>query len=221
MSTWVGIDGVGMNWRQKHAFTLIELLVVIGMMAVIMGVLSFSLRGGGQSVGLQNAQAMCSSMVSAARAKAALTGRDARLVLVNDASSGAYYLRRLAVLYQDESGNWQQSDQSVTLPSGVCVVPPDTVPVVDGMNWGSAEQSVFSSTSSMSVPFDGSSVDCWYVSFTSRGTVAGAGIQIVLSSVRHDADGFSFDNPSNLRGLRVSNYGVQTLISDADGFPSG
>jgi prepilin-type N-terminal cleavage/methylation domain-containing protein len=211
-----------MNWRQKHAFTLIELLAVIGMMAVILGVLSFSLRGGGQSVGLQNAQAMCSSMVSAARAKAALTGRDARLVLVNDAASETNYLRRLAVLYQDELGNWQQSDQSVTLPRGVCVVPPDTVPVVDEVSWGTAEQSVFTGpNSSMSVSLDGSPVDCWYVSFTSRGTVAGSGIQIVLSTVRFDADGFSFDNPSNLRGLRVSSYGVQTLISNADGFPSG
>jgi prepilin-type N-terminal cleavage/methylation domain-containing protein len=211
-----------MNRSNKHAFTLIELLAVIGMMAVIMGVLSFSFRGGGQSIALQNAQAMCSSMVSAARAKAALTGRDARLVLVNDATSETGYLRRLAVLHQDQSGNWLQSGQSITLPKGVCVVPPDSVPVVDEVSWGTAEQSAFSgSNASVQVLFDGTLVDCWYISFTSRGTVSGSGIQIVLSTVRFDVAGFAFDNPSNMRGLKVSSYGVQTLISDADGFPTG
>lgn len=217
-----GIDGGGMNRRKEHAFTLIELLAVIGMMAVIMGVLSFSFRGGGQAVGLQNAQAMCSSMVSAARGKAALTGRDARLILVSEATSTTDYLRRLAVQHQDESGNWLPPDQSIFLPKGVCVVPPGTVPVVDEVSWGTAEQSSFTGPNlSTSVTVDGTPVSCWYISFTSRGTVAGSGIQIVLSTVRFDAVGFAFDNPSNMRGLKVSSYGVQTLISDADGFPTG
>jgi len=190
------------------------------MMAVIMGVLSFSFRGGGQSVGLQNSQAMCSSMVSAARAKAALTGRDAWLVLVSDEASDSDYLRRLAVRYQDESGN-RQTGKSVTLPRGICVVPPNTVPVVDEVSWGTAEQSTFSdSNATMQVPFDGTPIGCWYISFTPRGTIVGLGIQVVLSTVQLDAEGFAFDNPSNIRGLTISKYGVQTLISGADGFPS-
>ncbi|MEZ5275890.1 MAG: type II secretion system protein [Opitutaceae bacterium] len=217
------IEVESIHGSKARGFTLIELLAVIGLITVILGVLSFSLEGGGTAVGLQNGQAMVSSLVSAARGKAALTGNGSRLVLVADADHPNEYLRCLAVLYIDQSGSWVQNDDLVYLPESIGVVPPDsvTVPVVDGIVWGTAEVSEFSSGSTMSVEIDGHLMDCWYVSFTSRGTVDGSGLQIVLSTVQRTADGFAFDNPSNMRGLRISSYGVQTLIDGADGFPSG
>ena len=61
--------------RYKRGFTLLELLVVLAVMGVMMGLIGFSLLGGGGNE-LGAAQRELLGLVQKARSQAALSGRE-------------------------------------------------------------------------------------------------------------------------------------------------
>ena len=89
--------------RSKQGFTLMELLVVLAVMGVMMGLIGFSLLGGGGNE-LGAAQRELLGLVQKARAQAALTGKETRLIIWNDPEDEEKYHRYVEIV-TEESNN--------------------------------------------------------------------------------------------------------------------
>lgn len=216
----------------RKAFTLIELLVVIGVIAVIASA-GFALLGNRNTgTGLANAQFISVSMLNSARARAAATGRNARLLVAADTNVPTDYLRRLYVAYQDVDAvtstvTWRLLDGGTPLPAPVYVVPEGltTTQMVTGVPVFATEyRSNFSGSATISLTFSNiESRDFWYMEITPRGTLSGGPDRLVFSTAQISPPGSTppgprFENDQNLRGFRISTYGIPTLANDAASF---
>lgn len=208
--------------RRRRGFTLIELLVVIGIVLIVAGVGLVSLRTS-PAAALQSAQGTVSSLMTATRAHAAITGRNARLLVWADPAQPDSYLRRVAVAFQDESGNWLTSSEGTVLPRGVYVVPQATpVPVASGVTWP-ANDSLRSNFSNFpagvpgNLTVNGQPGTFLWIDVTFRGTTA-TGRRLLLGTAEVTSSGPAFNNPDALRGFVLSAYAVQTLIDDRASF---
>ena len=65
------------GWSAKRAFTLLELLIVMAVMGLMMGLIGFTLLGGGGEE-LGSAQREVLGLVQQARTRAALSGAETR-----------------------------------------------------------------------------------------------------------------------------------------------
>jgi prepilin-type N-terminal cleavage/methylation domain-containing protein len=223
-----------MQIAEKKGFTLIELLVVIGVIAVIAGV-GFSIFGGRNSgTNLANAQFISVSLLNSARAQAAATGRNARILVAADTSTTARddFLRRFYVAFQDVdqiTGNstWKVTDSGTALPPSVYVVPEnlDSTYMAAGVSvFGTNFRSNFSGTAPISLTFPGvPSSSFWYIELTPRGTIVSGPDRLVMATAQTAPPGSTppgprFDNDQNMRGFRLSTYGVPTFANDASSF---
>ena len=95
-----------MNIEQKFkrnkifGFTLLELLIVLAVMGLMMGLVGFSLLGGGGAE-LGAAQRELLGMVQQARTRAALTGSETRLIVNNNEDDEEKYHRYMEVIVLD------------------------------------------------------------------------------------------------------------------------
>jgi prepilin-type N-terminal cleavage/methylation domain-containing protein len=112
----------------SRAFTLIELLIVIAVVGILIGSVGLGLRDSDKGNALQAAQSSLSSLVSAARAQAALNGSNASVIIWGDPSDMETYLRRAAVMVETTVGGstfWVQKGEPMTMPNGIYFVPVD------------------------------------------------------------------------------------------------
>lgn len=220
----------------RHAaFTLIELLVVIAVIVMVAGVGVAIFRGRNTGTSLSSAQLLSVSLLNSVRAQAASTGRNARLLVAADTSSAAEgeYLRRIYVAYQEVTNQstgattWRVTDGGTALPPGIYVVPESlsSTQMATGVStFASQLQSNFSGTATASLSFTGvKSSTFWYIEMTPRGTLSGGPDRLVLASAQDAPPGSTppgprFDNADNVRGFRISTYGVPTLVNDAPSF---
>ena len=112
--------------RRRMGFTLMELLIVLAVMGVMMGMIGFSLSGGGGAA-LQASQRQLLGLVQQARAKAVLYGRPARLIVSvsEDEKDLDRFYRYLEIVVQDtnETGKWLIQGDGKFLEDGVFLVP--------------------------------------------------------------------------------------------------
>jgi len=223
-----------MHSKLRRAFTLIELLVVIGVIAVIAGAGFSILNGRNSGTNLANSQLLSVSLLNSARAQAAATGRNARLLVAADPAVAAQddFLRRFYVAYQDVDqttgiGTWRLTDAGTPLPPGVYVVPEnvDSTYMASGVTLFTANfRSNFSGATTITQTYPGVTPGVfWYIEITPRGTLVNAPDRIVIASAQVAPPGSTppgprFDNDQNLRGLRISTYGIPTLVNDAASF---
>lgn len=216
----------------QRGFTLIELLVVIGLIAVLAGGIGLSIGGGDKSNGIKSAQNIISSLLSGARGQAALSQSDAAIV-VNVTTTDDNFLRELRIVKKNADNKWIVSGNPVFLDKGVYVVPaltaglPTTNVSFDTANgsWTGLHSTAYDTTSDIGpLYFDDAGLNQISNSkyrilntFKSLGTTSPG--NIVLSTA--DLTGpnqLKFDNPNNIRGIKISNYGVATLVNEAEGF---
>lgn len=120
-----------MNASLRRAFTLIELLVVIAVIGVLVGALGAALRSGDRGPALQAAQSNLSSLISAARAQAALDNTTCTVLIWADPSDLETYLHRACVAEWVDTNNngtgdsWARQGQVIDLPKGVYFAPGD------------------------------------------------------------------------------------------------
>lgn len=110
--------------NRKRGFTLIELLVVIGLIVLLAGVLSFSLRDPGGTVGVSSGVRISASMVTSARQQAILKSKPARIIIATESQNSEKRLRYMGVIYQnpdDPTGTttWIAANDGTYLPNGV------------------------------------------------------------------------------------------------------
>lgn len=221
------------------AFTLLELLVVVGLIAALSFVLVGGLGGGGKAAALQSAQATLANLVTAARVKAMASGQPARVLVCIDPNSTAQpgrYLRYVALQVQ-VAGTWQLLTETY-LPDGVYVVPGNFTSIPAGLfpantstPWTRSDGSALRSTvlrngSITAEAISGNVAEQWVsFSLSAAGTTTQAG-DIIVAAGRRRAPGsyavgespVELENPEQVRGISLSQYGVPVLINSRASF---
>ena len=234
-------------YKMSSAFTLLELLVVIGLIAGLSLVLFVGLRGGGKSAALQSAQSTVANLVTAARLKAAASGRHCRVLVANDPADTDRYLRFLALQQAQLPGanpaNWD-TVQTILLPAEIYIVPaalgaPGGL-VADSTQWRRASDPAEALVSGVfqnqdithALEGDTAARQWTGVCFTPQGTLTALGVgpppkgQLVIATGDLRAPGtYAADespvrlaNPESVRGLVLSAYGVPALLNDRSAF---
>jgi prepilin-type N-terminal cleavage/methylation domain-containing protein len=225
---------------RQRAFTLIELLVVIGLIAVLAGGIGVALLDGSSGNALQNSQSIVTSLTSVARSKAALEQTNAAVIL-NTRTTDDGFLREFRIVVRDPTDTfWTVVGDSTTLDRGIYFVNPasefTSTVTFTGSAWTTELRS--NALTNDEIPIagiklaDGTtnlvSVKTYRIVqiYTPRGTVpayanasatAPAGGRIVFSPGKLAADGkITFDKPDSVRGLLISDYGVSTLLNEAE-----
>ena len=221
----------------KAAFTLVEMLVVIGVIAVFIGTIGLSIGGGNQGVAMQNSQGTLLSALSGARAKAALF-QASSAIFVNATPGNDGFMRELRIATSTDHDNdatsperWVAKGEVIPLSEGVYLVPPAAAfPNTDidyqptATDWTDAHSTSYDSAETVLYAADGTTrVDAAdynrLVALTERGTTADAG-RLILAPARvaPGGTGLIFDQVQALRGARISNYGVATLVEGLESF---
>ena len=171
--------------RVPAGFTLVEVLVVMGFIAAVAGVLGLALFAPAGGVALQAGQRTLATLCTAARARAVVTGGDARLLVAAGVAGSADRLRYLEIVHADPAGpdRWLTEGAGFLLPSGIYVVPPTAGAVPGGAAWPEGRCSTALSPSAEMLTINGAEAGPFYsVSFTARGTTRGG--SVVLTAGR-------------------------------------
>lgn len=215
--------GVGAKFRR--GFSLAEVVVVLAIVAVLLRLSAGVLRPSTSGRALEAAQLAVAGSLESARISAALRQRPCRLLILADApGNGAPDLRLreclVAAPSPAEDGVWIALGRPTLLPPPIRFVPPSAPAMPPPATWGDAPRSSIAAPLPLRVRVDGSERFAlhYVVEFSPRGTAVAS--TLLLSPARATAaeGAVLFLESSDLRGIRVSQYGFLTLLSDAGSF---
>ena len=110
--------------EENQGFTLIELLVVLAVVGLMMGVIGFSLLGGGGAE-LGASQRNVLGVLHQARTIAASTGVVTRIIINADPEDEEKFCRYIEIISKDtnQTDSWIVKRESISLNDGVYFVP--------------------------------------------------------------------------------------------------
>jgi len=215
---------------RRAGFTLIELLVVIGLIAVLAGGIGLALGKGDRGTSLRSAQGTISSLISGARAQAALNQTNAA-IFVNATPTSDNFMREFRIAIETSANNWQVKGDPVVLPRGIFLVPkdaaftePSEVEYVGTWKSGSTwtlHSTAYTATNRQlkDAANNNISADNYHklVDMSVRGTAA-AGKLVLAIAEPQPSGSIKYDKPDSVRGMLVSSYGVASFINEAEAF---
>lgn len=220
------------NAPRGRGFTLIELLVVIGLIAVLAGGIGLSLGKGDRGTSLRTAQATIASLLSGARAQAALNQTNAA-IFVNADPASENFLREFRIAVETSTNNWRAKGDPIMLPRGLYLVPAKGVFASPGEvqfngTWDSGSTwSLYPSTNTYNSTDrrlkdsadNDISTDAYHrlVNLSVRGTTSAGKIVVAIAEPQPDGS-IRYDYPDLVRGMLVSTYGVASFINEAEAF---
>ena len=108
--------------RRKAAFTLLELMVVMGVMALLFGLIGFSLSGSGTEI--KSFQRELVSMIVKTRNLAISEGVEARLAVRTDSQSKDHFSRYIEIHSEGNMSDlWMVRESDYFLPEGTWFLP--------------------------------------------------------------------------------------------------
>jgi prepilin-type N-terminal cleavage/methylation domain-containing protein len=108
--------------RRKSAFTLLELMVVMGVMALLFGLIGFSLSGSGTEI--KSIQRELVSMIVKTRNLAISEGVEARLAVRTDSQSKDHFSRYIEIHSEGNTSDlWVVRQSDYFLPDGTWLIP--------------------------------------------------------------------------------------------------
>ena len=113
-----------MRPEENQGFTLIELLVVLAVVGLMMGVIGFSLLGGGGAE-LGASQRNVLGVLHQARTIAASTGVVTRIIINSDPEDEEKFFRHIEIISKDtnQTDSWIVKRERIPLNDGVYFVP--------------------------------------------------------------------------------------------------
>ena len=215
-----------------------ELLIVLAIMGVMMGLVGFSILGGGGNE-LGAAQRQLLGMVQKARTQAALSGLETRLLINSDTDNQDRYHRYVEIVYRDEneSESWVVAGEGKFLTDRIYFVPAsdDSSSQPDG--WRSDAYSTWSNKEREPFELDaafkgkrkeGGSENFNYVEFDSAGNLVcqedSSGIllppKLVLAvgepNPGSDDSLIRFNDPSAIAGILMRQFGGFAVLDVND-----
>lgn len=207
------------------AFSLIELLALLGVVALLGSSLGLALSGDNVGRSLQEAQALLSANLTAARTHAALSRRATRVLVFTREDRGRIAddvaWRYLELVNENEAGEWEAVGVGSCLPKRIRLVPKTMPTTVPGVTWSATALSSLPGEVELRIRRHGrvESVSCLYVEFTPLGNTSVA--TLVVSPARRLSDKAGplvYDRPEAVRGVKLSQYGAQTLLPGIESF---
>ena len=218
--------------KKPKGFTLLELLIVLAVMGLMMGLVGFSLLGGGGAE-LGSAQRELLGIVQQARARAALSGSETRLIVNNVEDDLDKYHRYVEIIVQDTCSTtgevkWLVMGEGKYLTDGVYFVPEGKDKSETVAQWRSDAYTIWSDEKddfSLKPSFKGvrelnGENKFRYLAFDQVGDVvfpesSGGGMQkapkLVLGVGAPNPSGegkpLRFDNPNSISGILLRRYG--------------
>ena len=227
-----------MKIRSSLGFTLMELLVVLAVMGVMMGLIGFSLLGGGGNE-LGAAQRELLGLVQKARAQAALSGRETRLIVYNDSADEDKYHRYLEIITRDSNDSlcWAVAGEGEFLTDRIYLVPSDESYSVQADNWREDAFSIWSHDEGEDFMLDsafkgirkeGGSESFVYMSFNESGNLIcredDSGIlqppKLVLAvgepNPADENKALRFNDPNSIAGILMRRFGGFAVLDVND-----
>jgi prepilin-type N-terminal cleavage/methylation domain-containing protein len=212
-------------------FTLLELLIVLAVMGLMMGLIGFSLLGGGGAE-LGAAQRELLGFVQQARSRAALSASETRLIVNNNEEDEDKYHRYVELLVKDTCAtngkvSWLVMGEGKYLTEGVYFVPEDKSYSETSPDWRSDAYTIWSDSGDdfrLNDAFKGEreangETSFRYLAFNELGNVvfpdSAGGVQksprLVLSvgapNPGGDGKPLRFDSPDAISGILLRRYG--------------
>ena len=216
-----------------------ELLIVLAIMGVMMGLVGFSILGGGGNE-LGAAQRELLGMVQKARTQAALSGLQTRLLISNNTEDPEKYHRYVEIVYRDanESKSWVVAGEGKFLTDRVYLVPASDDTAILSEGWRSDAFSVWSNKLGEHIFLDNAfkgkrkekdaSNDFNFIEFDSEGNLVcqedSSGIlvppKLVLATGEPNPGSVDevirFNDPSSVAGILMRQFGGFAILDVND-----
>jgi len=228
-----------MRPEENQGFTLIELLVVLAVVGLMMGVIGFSLLGGGGAE-LGASQRNVLGVLHQARTIAASSGVETRIIVNADPEDEEKFCRHIEIISKDtnQTDSWVVKRESISLNEGVYFVPDNKSLSIRAEGWrtnafcswsGGDDEFILSESFKGKRVKSSSGTSFKFIEFDGAGnlrapdSVSGGipqSLMLVLAlgspNPANTTEKLRFNDPNKIAGILMRNFGGFAVLEISD-----